>query len=183
MKQLTILTGASRGLGLALAEQLLAPGHTLVCISRKTSSELTRIAANAGAVLEQWPLDLAQPAIAEQTLRRWLGGRSAASWSSATLINNACAMPPLLALRDAQGDDLSYAMRVGLEAPLLLSSAFLDATRHWAANRKVLNISSGLGPWAFSRRTIALLKSERNGGQSHRASQPGPETQTSGASR
>lgn len=150
MKQLTILTGASRGLGLALAEQLLALGHTLVCISRKTNSELTRIAANAGAVLEQWPLDLAQPAIAERTLRRWLGGQSAASWSSATLINNACAMPPLLALRDAKGDDLSYAMRVGLEAPLLLSSSFLDATRHWAANRKVLNISSGLGRRAMA---------------------------------
>jgi NAD(P)-dependent dehydrogenase (short-subunit alcohol dehydrogenase family) len=150
MKQLTILTGASRGLGLALAEQLLAAGHTLVCISRKTNSELTRLAEDAGAVLERWPLDLAQPAVAEQTLRQWLGGQSATSWSSATLINNACAIPPLLPLRDAQGDDLSYAMRVGLEAPLLLSSAFLDATRHWAANRKVLNISSGLGRRAMA---------------------------------
>jgi NAD(P)-dependent dehydrogenase (short-subunit alcohol dehydrogenase family) len=99
VKQLTILTGASRGLGLALAEQLLAPGHTLVCISRKTNSELTRLAADAGAVLEQWTLDLAQPAIAEQTLRRWLDGQSATFWSSATLINNACVIPPLLPLR------------------------------------------------------------------------------------
>ncbi len=150
MKQLTILTGASRGLGLALAEKLLAPNHTLVCISRKTNSELTRLAESAGAVLEQWTLDLAHPAIAEQTLRLWLGGQAATSWSSATLINNACVIPPLLPLRDAQGDELSYAMRVGLEAPLRLSSAFLDATRHWAASRKVLNISSGLGRRAMA---------------------------------
>ncbi len=150
MKQLTILTGASRGLGLALAEQLLAPDHTLVCISRKTNPELTRLAENAGAVLEQWTLDLAQTAIAEQTLRQWLAGQSATYWSSATLINNACGLPPLLPLRDAKGDDLSYAMRVGLEAPLLLSSAFLDATRHWAVSRKVLNISSGLGRRAMA---------------------------------
>ena len=32
---LTILTGASRGLGLAMAEQLLAAGHRVLAISRK----------------------------------------------------------------------------------------------------------------------------------------------------
>ena len=39
-QQLTILTGASRGLGLALAEQLLAPKHTLLCISRHRNEAL-----------------------------------------------------------------------------------------------------------------------------------------------
>ncbi len=42
------------------------------------------------------------------------------------------------------------ALRVGLEAPMLLTSAFLAATARWVAQgwqspRKVLNISSGLG--------------------------------------
>ena len=37
---LTILTGASRGMGLAMAEQLLAAGHDLLCISRKHNDEL-----------------------------------------------------------------------------------------------------------------------------------------------
>ncbi|MGD7438091.1 SDR family oxidoreductase, partial [Ralstonia pseudosolanacearum] len=31
---LFILTGASRGLGAALAEALLQPGHRLVCVAR-----------------------------------------------------------------------------------------------------------------------------------------------------
>ncbi|MEY4663804.1 MAG: hypothetical protein RLZZ239_2277, partial [Pseudomonadota bacterium] len=35
MKQhLTILTGASRGMGLAMAQQLITSGHHLLCISR-----------------------------------------------------------------------------------------------------------------------------------------------------
>ena len=39
---------------------------------------------------------------------------------------------------------------MGLEAPLLLMSAFLDATRHWSGSRRVLNISSGLGRQAMA---------------------------------
>ncbi len=150
MNQLTILTGASRGLGLALAEQLLAPDNTLVCISRQANTDLNRRAALAGATLEQWTLDLAQTNAAEKALRQWLGRQSANTWSSVTLVNNACAIPALVPLRDAIGDDLSYVLRVGLEAPLLLSSAFLDATRHWSARRKVLNISSGMGRRAMA---------------------------------
>ena len=39
-QHITILTGASRGMGLAMAEQLLAAGHDLLCISRKQNDAL-----------------------------------------------------------------------------------------------------------------------------------------------
>jgi NAD(P)-dependent dehydrogenase (short-subunit alcohol dehydrogenase family) len=65
---------------------------------------------------------------------------------SATLINNAGVISDLVPLREADTQDLARALRVGLEAPMLLTSAFLAATRHWLdVPRKVLNISSGLG--------------------------------------
>ena len=150
MKRLTIVTGASRGLGLALAEQLLTPGDTLVCISRKANTNLTQRAVDAGATLEQWTLDLAQTKAAEEALRDWLGKQSAAIWSSVTLINNACAIPALVPLRDTEGEELSYVLRVSLEAPMLLCCAFLDATRNWTASRKILNISSGMGRRAMA---------------------------------
>ena len=38
-----------------------------------------------------------------------------------------------------------HALRVGLEAPMLLTAAFLKATLSLNIPRKVLNISSGLG--------------------------------------
>jgi NAD(P)-dependent dehydrogenase (short-subunit alcohol dehydrogenase family) len=48
----------------------------------------------------------------------------------------------------------SSALRVGLEAPVLLSAAFLRATLGWRARRqgrcKLLNISSGLGRSAMA---------------------------------
>jgi benzil reductase ((S)-benzoin forming) len=146
---LTILTGASRGMGLAMAEQLLAPGHTLLCISRTLNEKLRQRADAAGALLLQWALDLTQGAPAAARLREWLASQPG-KFHSATLINNAGLIPRIGPLRDADADDLAHALRVDLEAPLLLTAAFLGATESWAVQRKVLNISSGLGRRAMA---------------------------------
>ena len=39
-QHLFILTGGSRGMGLAMARKLLKPGNTLLCISRKANETL-----------------------------------------------------------------------------------------------------------------------------------------------
>jgi NAD(P)-dependent dehydrogenase (short-subunit alcohol dehydrogenase family) len=53
-------------------------------------------------------------------------------------------------LEDTADAELSTALRVGLEAVVLLSSAFLGATADWPGRRKLLNISSGLGRRAMA---------------------------------
>ena len=55
---LTILTGASRGLGAAMAEQLLKNGHRLLTLSRHTAD----LWVVQGSDLEQWSVDLIDPA-------------------------------------------------------------------------------------------------------------------------
>ncbi len=144
-KHLTILTGASRGMGLAMAEQLLQPGCMLLCISRKTNPSLTLLAETKSATLIQWREDLAQGAAVSRKLDAWLTSQANAGFSSATLINNAGFIPRITPLSLSDADDLAQALRVGLEAPMQLSAAFLRATDNWPIPRKVLNISSGLG--------------------------------------
>jgi len=145
-RQLTIITGASRGLGRAMAEQLLAqPGQRLLCISRHADAQLAVQAREAGTELEQWQQDLADPVPAAARLAAWLQALNAQAFGSATLINNAGTAGRTRPLSRAAPDELARALRVGLEAPLLLTSAFLGATRDWRGERKVLNISSGLG--------------------------------------
>ena len=58
---LFIITGASRGLGGALARQVLSAGVRLLCLSRSTDAALAARADAAGAVVEQWSVDLSQP--------------------------------------------------------------------------------------------------------------------------
>jgi NAD(P)-dependent dehydrogenase (short-subunit alcohol dehydrogenase family) len=148
---LTILTGASRGMGLAMAHQLLDAGHDLVCIARRSNDELARHAAQSGRACEQWPLDLESGTAAAATLATWLTRVAPTAYASATLINNAGIVPHIAPIPDIPSDDLVRAMRVDLEAPMLLTSAFLRATAGWSGPRKVLNISSGMG-----RRAMAL---------------------------
>jgi NAD(P)-dependent dehydrogenase (short-subunit alcohol dehydrogenase family) len=149
-QHLYILTGASRGMGLAIAQLLLRPGHTLLCISRRTSDELAAQAASTGAVLLQWTQDLAQTTEAAERLAQWLASQPAGGHASATLINNAGLIPRIGPLDRWSAADIAHALRVGLEAPMQLTAAFLRATGDWTAPRKVLNISSGLGRRAMA---------------------------------
>ncbi|WP_210547509.1 SDR family NAD(P)-dependent oxidoreductase [Rhodoferax sp. PAMC 29310] len=147
---LFILTGASRGMGLAMAEQLVSPQHTLLCISRHTNPALATLASNAKCQLEQQTLDLQSPVVAASDLTQWLNRAPKQAFSSATLINNAGVIPSIAPLYASKPTELSNALRVGLEAPMLLTSAFLKATQDWGVPRRVLNISSGLGRRAMA---------------------------------
>jgi benzil reductase ((S)-benzoin forming) len=141
-QRLFIVTGASRGLGRAIAVQLLQPGHVVLGLSRQ--------APPAPPGLEQWPCDLADPLAAAAQLRAWLEALDGAGFASAALINNAALLAEPKLLRDADVATLSASVRVGLEAPLLLTAAFLHATRNWACDKRVLHISSGLGRRAMA---------------------------------
>jgi benzil reductase ((S)-benzoin forming) len=146
---LTIITGASRGMGLALAQQLALPGNTLLCISRHANPALEQLAKTQGMTLTQWAADLSDAAPTAQQLAAWLAGK-AKDFSSVTLVNNAGMIPAIAPLSDVPASDISAAMRVGVEAPMLLTSAFLQATANWSVAKKVLNISSGLGRRAMA---------------------------------
>ena len=143
-KHLTILTGGSRGMGLAIGQQLLREGHMLISIARKTSDALAEAASDAEQ-LQQWEQDLANSEEAAKRLTTLLSSLNAHDWASLTLINNAGVIPRIAPLGHIAVADLQNAMRVGLEAPMALTGAFLAATEQWTCPRKVLNISSGLG--------------------------------------
>lgn len=145
--KLYIVTGASRGLGRAIAEQLLQPGHHVLAIARRADPALETLARERGAEFTAWPQDLADAPAAARRLADWLAQQPPAD---AALINNAAALSTPAPLGDSDLAELSQAARVGLEAPLLLSAAFLQATRGWATDRRILNISSGLGRRAMA---------------------------------
>lgn len=149
---LVVLTGASRGLGRALAEALLQrPGTRLLTLSRRPDASLEAAPRAAGATLEQWAQDLADAPAAAQRLQAWLQAQSPSGASAgAALINNAALLTPPGPVEGVDVALLSAALRVGLEAPVLLTRAFVSATDDWRVPRRVLNVSSGLGRRAMA---------------------------------
>jgi len=134
---LHIVTGGSRGLGLAVAQRLLRRGDRVLTLARGTP------VMPPSPQHEHWAVDLAEPAPVAVRLEAWL---ESLPLGAVTLINNAAVVTDPAPLADTAIDALMQAARVGLEAPLVLTAAFLRATRGRAAGaRKVLFVSSGLG--------------------------------------
>jgi NAD(P)-dependent dehydrogenase (short-subunit alcohol dehydrogenase family) len=146
---LVIVTGASRGLGHAVAAQYLADGARVLGMARRGADDLA--AGPQAARLEQWPVDLAAPEPVAARLAAWLADLAAHGGPPARvrMIHNAALLSAPGALGDAGSGDaavLARSLRIGLEAPVVLTAAFLQATADWAAcDRRVLFVSSGLG--------------------------------------
>jgi benzil reductase ((S)-benzoin forming) len=143
---LTVLTGASRGLGRAIAEQRLQAGHRLLTLSRGR----TELDVPAQAEHIDWQQDLTDSVAAAARLEAWLAAQPADAHASAMLIHNAGVLSRLAPLSANGAEELARALRVDLEAPMLLSAAFLRATAQWRGPRKLLFISSGLGRFAMA---------------------------------
>jgi benzil reductase ((S)-benzoin forming) len=148
---LLILTGASRGLGHAMAAHYLAQGAFVLGLSRGRAADL---AASAAGGFEQWPADLADPLPLADRLGAWLAEferRGGAAPARVRLIHNAAMISEPGDIADTAAADLARSLRIGLEAPVALTAAFLRATAHWSdADRRVLFVSSGLGRRAMA---------------------------------
>ncbi len=152
--QLTILTGASRGMGIGIAHALIDAGHELLTLQRVPNTDIEARARSRGLAIEQWAVDLGDPVPVAERLRDWIAARGSPATGSTpsglSLINNAALLtdPSVLAKSDLAAT--AQALRVSLEAPLVLTAAFLAASDAWICPRKVLNVSSGLGRRAMA---------------------------------
>lgn len=146
MSVAAVVTGHSRGLGAAIAAELLARGTRVLGLARHENPELAQAHGNA---LTQLTLDLADlPA-----LTRWLDSDALAQFlrgcDQALLCNNAGLLEPLAPLEKQAPSDVARAISVNVGAALALSAAFVSATNEMA-DRRILHISSGAARKAYA---------------------------------
>lgn len=146
LNKLILITGASRGLGKALAKQLAHENSIVVGISRHNNSELAAFCKQVNAPYRHIQADLGHAqgaAQAAEVLTTLLGSKTELNhyW----LINNAGTVEPMAQshqLLDAWA--ISQAMQLNVSSVMALTGAFL-AHSPTTADRRVLNISSGAG--------------------------------------
>jgi len=150
--KLYVITGASRGLGAALAEALIDPGHRLICMARSKAplAALRKRAKTQGCGITALVVDLADPETAAAALKKTLAGIDPATCISACLINNAGVVEPIGPADKFLPGEISAGVQVNLAAPMALTAVFLRQTAGWSASRNVLNITSGAAHKAYA---------------------------------
>ena len=134
---LYIVTGASRGLGLALASQLSARGEARVL-------SISRAGLPAGATWRDLRADLGTDAGQDAAAGAIVSALASEAWSRAVLINNAGTVEPLAVVGEADAAEVRRNIAVNLSAAIVLMDAFV-ANSARIAKRSVINISSGSG--------------------------------------
>lgn len=140
-----ILTGHTRGLGAAIAAQLLCRDIPVLGLSRSRNHELENRFKTA---LQQVELDLADAG----AVAHWLAGGAlrafVADCDTVLLINNAGTVQPVgpLAMQDPAA--IARAIALNVATPLMLAAALAQAAST-ARERRILHVSSGAGRNAY----------------------------------
>lgn len=156
-----IITGASKGLGAAVAEQCFQEDNHCILVARTTNEELIAKAERQGASVTSITADLGLadqlPGMIERIFAK------VGETDELYLINNAGVVEPIKPAGQLEQEKLEISMKVNYLAPVMLANAFIDRMRDFSGKKVIVNISSGaaLRPyqgWAAYCSTKAALE-------------------------
>ena len=144
-----IVTGASRGLGLALARSLAEDGWSLVIDARGAAALEEARSGLAGRIRAGGAVVALQGDVADPEHRLALVRAAGDLGGLDLLVNNASELgpSPLPALADYPLDDLERVLRVNVLAPLALAQLALPLLR--ARRGRIVNVSSDAAVEAY----------------------------------
>ncbi len=140
-----VVTGHSRGLGAAIATNLLGQGIAVLGVARSGNAELVR---RFPELFRETALDLAD----NGALLAWLEGGALNEFLSGSerplLVCNAGLLAPVAPAGRQNGAAIAAAVAVNVAAPLILANAFTAASES-CADRRILHVSSGAARSAY----------------------------------
>jgi benzil reductase ((S)-benzoin forming) len=138
-----IVTGVSRGLGAALARDLLERGFTVLGVGRRSDTELT------GDRYRFVSIDLADSAAIDATLRPAFDDLNERQPASICLLNNAATVAGVGTLGRLAAGEITSALTVNLAAAVALANLFCRVFADPEVTRRVINVSSGAAETAL----------------------------------
>ena len=132
---LAIITGTTKGIGAALRDVLaMDKNNIVITLSRAPTTTVSPF----NVTLDVSDLGAIEAAFASIVAR--MGDQR---FDRAVLINNAGVVSPVGAFDKIDATETGHNLIVNVAAPMVLSRQFALATRHIAAQRLIVNISSG----------------------------------------
>jgi NAD(P)-dependent dehydrogenase (short-subunit alcohol dehydrogenase family) len=166
-RPVTIVTGASRGIGAAIAERLAADGHDLVLTYRDREADaaaVVRECETSGARVVLLRVDLADLDQAASVVPAAIAAFGAVTG----LVNNAGITGRIGGFLDGSIEESELVFRINVLAPIVLTRAAIAhmATDRGGAGGSIVNISSGAAttgspntyiPYAMSKAALNAL--------------------------
>ena len=154
-EEVVVLTGASRGIGAALAAQLLSPSRRLICVARSPNAALVQQAGTRGVQLDYLQQDLSDMAgtdalaaaiFADLVSPAGIGfNPEGQGLRRIVLINNAGVVDPIGPASALDFPRAVAAVHINLLAAMSFTARLLAATEQSKIERRILNLSSGAG--------------------------------------
>jgi 3-oxoacyl-[acyl-carrier protein] reductase len=142
MKKTVIVTGARRGLGLAICQRLVQDGYRVIAVARTSSAELD--AMNDGENLCVEIFDLADTA----QIHAWVARLGKQYGRIFGLVNNA-AIGNDGVLATMHENDIAQLLLVNLQSPIVLSK-YVSRSMLLGGEGRIINISSIIASTGFS---------------------------------
>ena len=141
MKNILIITGGSKGIGLGLAKEYHKNGYRIISISRSKIEKLYSV--------EQYQCDITNIEKIEETFVEIFSQLDSTIIKNITLINNAGNLGEVNTIEHIKPSDIQYTISVNLIAPLIINSQFIKLTQGFDCKKQIFNISSGAAVNAY----------------------------------
>lgn len=153
--KLAIITGGSRGLGLALCQHYLGAGWQVLDISRSGATRAAQggipgLAPGMQSGLQHLTLDLAHPDAQWEQLQQKLRELAALPWQQVVLLNNAGQVTPIGPLVSLDDAAIAHSLQANLLSGIRLIASFARHFADVACPRTVVSLSSGAAHKGYS---------------------------------
>lgn len=140
-----IITGTSKGLGEALALELLSEGNHVIGISRSTSHQIDERVRQKDSNWTHISWDISQMDELASLMDAVFDAIDIEEVSSICLINNAGVVTPVKVIEKCKEEEITEAFTINTLAPIFMTAKFIEKLKTLKIDKRVVNISSGAG--------------------------------------
>lgn len=141
-----LITGASKGLGAALALELAAEGVSLITCSRSGLTEDQKLALiEQGAKVTDLKADLSQQADLVKAAKDMMAAVNLDDVEQVVLFNNAGGVEPIAPFHKADDEAVMANIALNFTAPMIMARHFGKAFGGIEVDRRIITVSSGAG--------------------------------------